>query len=668
MRTWKKFLSMICKNNKLELEQKLGEWTKKKIRQKANQQYYSNATCSRVFFKGHDGRWESFDTEDRRRYKILINKSLLGREPPTTDLIPIDVEHKADQIIAHIMKRVENKETHETPHTWEKYLMATPEWERELLKNSIIHIGCETLVKHLLDESGTITIVSDGGLKDGVSSYGWAMAKETKAVIASGHGVAHGGPKSSHRSECFGKLAWIVFLKRFIEFHHIRVYCTIESFCDNKTVIEQTDKGTQFERTSDALMANYDIIKEIHSQQEDLMETIETYLHGRHVKGHQDTKKKVCQLSLQEWLNVQADQLASQAIVGDSTEIAFFTPSCKAYLVNRGEIQGSKERSTTLWKWSELQLQDYYMEKMKLNQKQLHGIVWDSVKAARNKMDQSMKTFAIKFGIGWLATGTRLEQQGHNIKRCVRCKEDESNEHIFKCNAKRSDIIDRVMNFDEYMASLDTKAEIKDTITFGIKQWIEGTRTDKKISDVCKTAYEHQIMIGWEFFVRGFISRKWTEVQDTHYRMMESKRTGVSWGAKIITWWTAEAKEIWQERNNEIHEKKPGSESRDEEEAIEQARLLYSQEMEMCEQDREIFNKSIDTKLKQNWRSLSEWVANIRPMVKRSVQQLTEKIQRGQADIRIFTSNNQNEIQQDNNNQHQGRIALDNTSGTTHLV
>jgi hypothetical protein len=62
--------------------------------------------------------------------------------------------------------------------------------------------------EHLLNDTAIITVVSNGGLKDNLGSYGWAMAKETKRVIAVGHDVAHGEPRSSHQSECFGKLAY----------------------------------------------------------------------------------------------------------------------------------------------------------------------------------------------------------------------------------------------------------------------------------------------------------------------------------------------------------------------------------------------------------------------------------------------------------------------------
>jgi hypothetical protein len=523
--------------------------------------------------------------------------------------------------------------------------------------------------EHLLDDTATITVVSDGGLKDNVGSYGWAMAKETKRVIAVGQGVAHGEPKSSHRSECFGKLAWLVFLRNFAEYHRIRIQCTIESFCDNKAVIKQTRVGNKWDRTSDVMIANYDLIKEIIAQQEMVMEMTESYIEGVHVKGHQDAKKTIRQLTIQEWLNVKADKLATEAMQYEECKPAFHTPSCKAYLINGGVIQGSKERHTTLWKWSEFQLQDYYMTKLKLNQKQLHGIDWRAVKIARNKMDQQTRSFAIKYGIGWLATGSRLEQQGHNVTACAYCNGKEDNEHIFQCNNRRAEILGKIEEFDTYMESLDTNTDIRKAIVIGIKKWVD-PNIEENIPEKTTERYRHQNMIGWKFFLRGFMSIKWAEQQETHYRGKEDKRSGESWGAKITLWWITEAKAIWQERNNATHEKTNRSERRDEEEALEQARQLYEREMDMSEQDREVLNMSLDKRLKQNWKTVSEWVANIRPMVKRGIQNMQQKLRRQQPDIRNFTNSASQTETTDNglSQENQGNIALNKTSGTTHLV
>jgi hypothetical protein len=90
----------------------------------------------------------------------------------------------------------------------------------------------------------------------------------------------------------------------------------------------------------------------------------------------------------------------------------------------------------------------------------------------------------------------------------------------------------------------------------------------------------------------------------------------------------------------------------------------------MSEKDREVLNMSLDKKLKQNWKTVSQWVANIRPMVKRGIQNMQQKLRRQQPDIRNFTNSTAQTETTDNrfNRENQGNIALNNTSGTTHLV
>jgi hypothetical protein len=105
-------------------------------------------------------------------------------------------------------------------------------------------------------------------------------------------------------------------------------------------------------------------------------------------------------------------------------------PSCNVYLVSNGTLVSSIERRTLLWKWAEFNIQRYYEEKLGVTTQELHYINWAGRKIARGRLPGNIHMFSQKYGIGWLATGSRMERMGKQVVGCPLCKEDEDNDHL----------------------------------------------------------------------------------------------------------------------------------------------------------------------------------------------------------------------------------------------
>ena len=117
---------------------------------------------------------------------------------------------------------------------------------------------------------------------------------------------------------------------------------------------------------SNALCADYDILIAIYKEEQLLRTHIPTLTSSKHVLGHQDNNKPYHSLSRPAQLNISADKLATEALqvlILNPPLATLQNPHCPIYLRNENGITSSHEKHLLQWKWSELRLQEYYVDK-----------------------------------------------------------------------------------------------------------------------------------------------------------------------------------------------------------------------------------------------------------------------------------------------------------------
>ncbi|WP_317203152.1 hypothetical protein [Janthinobacterium sp.] len=269
--------------------------------------------------------------------------------------VPVDMSTRADgTIIVSAPRRHLYRQTRpvKEPQTWEQYLDSLPDWEKTLMQKTHEPVSTRGLAEELRDASSHIMIVSDGGAKDDKGYFGWIIGTKHE-VLWEGQGPARGNPMTAQRAEAYGKLSWICFLKHYVAFLDIQVRCEVSSFCDNMGVIQQTPFSTS-NTAREAILPDYDILKEIKTQQENLRKLIPRLHQGNHVKGHQDKHKNFVELPRPAQLNILADNQATSELAihaGPMPSLEF--PSCSAYLLNAGQLRSSQEVTLLRWKWSD---------------------------------------------------------------------------------------------------------------------------------------------------------------------------------------------------------------------------------------------------------------------------------------------------------------------------
>lgn len=206
LRTWKALLATLCHHDETRLKHKLGAWTCEPSDQ--NWEAYYDPELNVALTKNLQGRWESRTVlkETRRGWKLSDGTTLNNLDK--NNCIPTDISTRASgTTYISTTAEVEGQSQPRTrlPTTWEKHLRSIPTWESNLIRLSNEAENWTGLSAVLIDQSTSITVVSNSGYADEFGSFGWVISTEEE-ILWEGTGIARGTPMTAFRAEANGHL------------------------------------------------------------------------------------------------------------------------------------------------------------------------------------------------------------------------------------------------------------------------------------------------------------------------------------------------------------------------------------------------------------------------------------------------------------------------------
>jgi hypothetical protein len=493
-----------------------------------------------------------------------------------------------------------------------------------------------------MDPEEVITCVSDGSNNQtqDFGSFAWILHSENVGNIINGYGFVPGFPVSSFRAESFGKLAWLVFLNEFCYYHHIRWKCTIRSYCDNLGVTKRTKIGMTHLQLTHTLAPSFDVLREISIQQEEALLQICT----QHVKGHQDRVKKADQLTLPERINIEADDLATQAFEffksKRSSQVQYDLPSGGPYLICDNKAIWSGETELLRWRRSEFALQQYYTDTLKIPPNALQTINWAGFRLARKALTPGLLLFSSKLSIDWLPTNDRARKIGQSsFSECILCGESETTIHLLLCPHRLDTMIEIMDQFYNYLSEINTAPKLQQVLISQLRKWLVLPDTStpmNPLSDEYACASKVQTEIGWHRFCRGYLANNWSQIQDRFLLTHHCPQLGDSWSSKVSLWWIKKYHEIWLNRNEIQHSKQPGIQSRLEAEVLTKVQNLYNQYELLPASDKELLDMPLSQRLLQPIPTLKRWLAITTPTVQTCVNLFNQVLQQQNHRISSF--------------------------------
>ena len=139
---------------------------------------------------------------------------------------------------------------------------------------------------------------------------------------------------------------------------------------------------------------------------------------------------------------------------------------------------------------------------------------------------------------------------------CPRCKKaNETALHVLTCQHEtaRGDWEVEIERLQEWFQHFKTDPHITNAIVHNLRKWRKsgGLFGHHYQEPSIRKALQEQKDIGWDHFMLGRISQRWSTLQEKYYKRQKLRKTGDKWAEELI-------KEIWRihcaiwNRRNEI--------------------------------------------------------------------------------------------------------------------
>ena len=550
------------------------------------------------------------------------------------------------------------------PVTFHQYISTLDEWEIELLEHTTLFADPRA-IGVALDHG--IRAVSDGSeWYSTQGSFGWAISDDAGHRVATCTGPARSKTPYSYRSESYGMLSLLCFLKRLSEYInqwepwqgtvatdslslidtlHGKTYTSADPY----GALPQ-DKANLTTVVLDPLIAEWDIIFSI--------QTLFREMPGLsliHVRGHQDKKTPYHRLPLLAQLNVDADTLAGdyQRDKGDFRPDVLLTTWTGAHLqtptgtITAHYASALRHLATYLPLWKVLQTKHKWTDVvMKQINWKAHG--------ATLKKQISRKTHLVKALHGCLPTNTFLHKRGEYSRRlCPVCKEyAEDRDHIMQCeHPSRADWKESTMQvLTTLCKKLGTRPILQSLLETAVHEWL----TNPPMTRLLIRPHRHpaeltqlicqQNLIGWHHMFSGRFSQLWADIQDNYYARQHKpddpkRRTGQRWQVTINSCLIDQWYEVWKQRNQDVHGHDAHTRDMAARTEVERRlRSLYALKTQMEPSVQVLFYATVESHFVHTLLHNQNWIAIHEPLGIASMRTVRSKAIQGVPSIRRFLS------------------------------
>jgi hypothetical protein len=270
-----------------------------------------------------------------------------------------------------------------TPKNFFEMVNALPHWQSSLL----VHLDSEhqpDRLKQLLEggEPLKLFLVSDGGDKGDLGSFGWELAVK---------GPTFGLDPGSFHAESHGMHSVLLFLDLCFNFFLVQAPATVESLfcCDNQGLIKRINFAMNGSWTNPkhCLALEYDVESGI----VDILNRLPIKLACLHVKGHQDEDTPAETLPWEAQMNCHADACATDYLDNwaVSSQVVPFIPASQASISIAGVSITRNVARRLRQAASSPALANHIMSTNGWNDWIFNSIDWDSQAKALNTLEHT---------------------------------------------------------------------------------------------------------------------------------------------------------------------------------------------------------------------------------------------------------------------------------------
>jgi hypothetical protein len=485
---------------------------------------------------------------------------------------------------------------------------------------------------------------TDGTVKDRVGAHAYTIRTKNDNTMLSLSGVAATpgdcSTLTSLRAEHFGVYIVIVLLDIITLVHKNDTIGQHIHYTDSKAVItrlENTDYMTdrQYDGT------DYDIWQETLAAIKNA-KSVQFVL--RHVKAHQretmyEINKKQGPLSRAATYNDWCDNAANieREQHPSSVQICFIK-AAKIYLQTKHTMVTASAYTKIYYMKTEPMAEEYVRRKLVLTKNEQKLVNWEAMGNYMKNLAISQRIKVMKYIYDWQNVGTQKElHQWADTEEYMcpyKCGEKEGRQHYLVCS-KSCDKMSRMCMeaINRWMLTVRTNNRVRVQIMTMLYENLPIKRQALNIQYEDPTyfdmAVDEQRTLGWSNTMKGLLSKKWGEIQETEYARIRKREqlevwyTGQWWTKHLIKHIIFWALNEWQKRNEQLHQ---DIEQRRLEKTRRQCRdeilMLYSiQEQKPIARLKRYFRQPLIEKLQQNPNRQRQWIDTIQALSEKSAVQ-----------------------------------------------
>jgi hypothetical protein len=454
------------------------------------------------------------------------------------------------------------------------YVASLPKWYQRLLQ-TYHQKATDITIWRSFRSKKKVTIVSDGGLAEGVGTFGWKIIGLDNETLYAGAGPIDGPMEegSSTRSELGGLTAPLFMVVCLARLWGLKHKCRYRWMVDSRAAISQVKITTRVSHQLRRAPNNSDYLMVIRELRKELGKPLEYVW----VKGHQDDGTQYENLGTSAQHNVDVDALATWYRESLPSPPQLNRAHIPEELISIS-IQG-KRISSNIEDMIRYHVNGYYIRQYLQSKKHWKDATWNLVNFPalyryRKTLSGSEQHWLLKVLHEQLPIGSKRVRTSQvtddNLSRCPCCTQSiETMSHFLRCD-KNEQYTKSFVEFTSRMEGKKTGKRRHVFFTFFqdcIEQWMfQGPELPSMhspytpglsyfnqpmdLQEALSTAIGDQTSIGWDNALSGWLANSWLAVARHGNQPTWEAERRIQIALKGLHRRTVS---IWKGRNNQLH-------------------------------------------------------------------------------------------------------------------
>jgi hypothetical protein len=436
-------------------------------------------------------------------------------------------------------------------------------------------------------KSGTAALASDGSyyedINKGTHAYALVCTDSDLGQIKGAATSPHSDHMSSAPTEHYGALAVLTILIVLL-YHHNEDglgWPSVPLYIDNEEIVDRGNSNPKFRNVQQYLAHDYDLWVTTRV----LQKSLQLKVAFEWIRGHQIAEEQKDNV-LAVLLNIEVDAMATAQYKKEETPPHRGAFHSGVVCFHQKGFHVQKVTNAIMSRESDSSIIDYYLAHG-WDEESLLLVDWTNLEKFMKRRHPIERCNIIQLMHDWQNTGYQQIQFQHknsqkvltdnvlghatktdeNLGACVfECGKMETPFHYMHCTSDilmtaRSNGKDKL---DKELDSMNTAPSLREAILHGIHCWEDDTEYElteeshRYLFDEAHTRLlRNQEKIGWEKFLKGYITKEWGYIQESYYNstkiQRKRKHTKNNWVQHLLRSLHIYRQSIWNIRNQTVH-------------------------------------------------------------------------------------------------------------------